>query len=223
MASRQPQTHFYHYSPADKLQYVRDGGYYGGTDGGSNGLLPLKRFVNLGVASGTGLPPKANDGAVFGLLKRVPKGWATHEWGEQDLPIFETVLQDMRSEKLALLKVTVDPAVDDIHIAEHGVHLAPDYKGAYFADDAGTVKAKHAYFNSLVGWDDYHARGMDYVLPEVVCFTRIPPERVEVLSIRPRHSVINDFRKVGGYTPVSRPKRPNKRTQAKLMRQLLGL
>ncbi len=227
MAQDKTAQVFYHYSPAEKLRYIAQGGCYGGNaaEGAESGtgLLPLKRFVALGVAGGSGLPEKAYEGAVFGLLDPLHKGWATHEWGESGQPVFETVLHDMHDAELALLEVRVDPAVDDLYVADYGVHLDPSYKGSSFAKDAGTIKAKHAYFNSLVKWADYHAEGaadrLAYQLPEVICFSRIPKERLRLIDKRPKADIINDFRIAGGYAPY--PPKPERKIDPKAQERLL--
>lgn len=202
---------FYHYTPFNKLQNVVFGGGYSDRDGVPiKGLMPLKRFITLGVASGARLPEKAREGAVFGLLDPVDFGWAKHDWGGNGAPVFEGVLNDFGDDTLALLEVSVEPSEDDIYIADYGVHLDDEYKGSDFADDPGTVKAKRAYFNSLTHWDEYHSKGVEHVLPEVICFSRIPLSRIRIVRVEEKFDVANKFRAAGGY-PLKTDRPPARR------------
>jgi hypothetical protein len=203
--------YFYHYTGVENLEKIANGSSYALPNGEcASGLYPIRRFMHLGIK---GMPERAYEAVVFGLLDPLDKGWGTHEWGDSGKPVFETVLNDISDNKLALLRAEVSPGKDDIYVADYGVHLPDDYKGSFYADDPGTLRAKRDYFESLTPWAQYHddvKRGMrkPHILPEVICFSRIPLERLKLVKKQSRYQVINAFRRVGGYAEYPPPPPP---------------
>lgn len=208
------QDIFYHYTSLEKAEAIFG---YRRSEWGREGLIPSRRVVPL--SANVTLPRKAHDGAVFGLINRVDKGWATHEY-HKGRPIFETVLNDISGTERVLLEVTVDDT-DDIYIAEHGYHLADDYDGCRDSDPDVLQRVKESYWNSLCPFFDYFAQGRAYTLPEVICFSEIPKERIKPIEKYDSTDLRNIFRQEGGFPALE--KRPVRPPDPEILQRVLGL
>lgn len=171
---------FYHYTGRQQLRdiFAQDTNH---TSYGENGLIPMKRFIPIGQASSKQLPEKAFSGSVFGLLSPLPLGWLTHSWKSPKQCVFEDVIESIvRDGQLTLLKVHTLPD-DDIHVADWGVHLHPEFNGTAASPIEIVHQTKKNYWDSLVPITN-HAGYAHHVIPEVICFSRIPPERIEIVG-----------------------------------------
>ena len=167
---------FYHYTGTGRWLEMRQG-----TRSGKKGLYPMRRFIKLGPFQ---LPDKAFENAAFGLTEPLPQSWIDAEEYEGE-PLFKTVLKDMEGKEIVLLKVTV-LETDDVHLADWSHHLNPAYLMQRYENPslAGTVK--RAYYKSLRPFFKSKAAQKKYKVPEVICFSPIPLERIEVIKTMTR-------------------------------------
>lgn len=208
--------HFYHYSTLNGFRSVVSGDHYGKT-----GLIPLKRVLRVGLSSKFNLPAKAEEGAVFGLLEPQPAAWMTKDY-HPGQGLLETILRDMqlRGDEMLLLKCEVDPA-DDIHVADHIFHMRKDYNGIGDLDNPATGEVKRAYWKSLVSFAGY--RG-GYELPEVICFSPIPLERISIVEkYDSMDDLVNELRLNAGKAPLPPRAKPDPAHQAKMLEKFLSL
>lgn len=207
---------FYHYSSLDRFYGVWDGSSYGRT-----GLLPLRRVLTLGSARRFGLPDKAEEGAIFGLLEPQPENWMRQEYYEGE-GFLETIIEDilLRGPEMLLLRCEVSPE-DDIHVAEHAFHMHPKYKGRGKIKSPVTKQVKRAYWDSMVPLADYDG---GYTLPEVICFSPIPLERIKIMRrYETGLDLLDELREKVGKPPLARPKKPDPALQAKILDEIFGL
>ena len=186
---------FYHYTSAEIPEL------WGSENNRNVGLIPKQRFIPLGPHS-SGLPKKANDAAIFGLLSPMDRGWCTQAY-VPDIPLLEAVLRDIRPRgngKICLLEVSLTPS-DDAHLADYGVHLVPDYDGTYGDNRTVAKQVKANYWNSLVPFSEYKRSSGAHLIPEVVCFSPLPLDRLRVIKIQDRKDVIDAVREHGGFVP----------------------
>ena len=208
-------AHFYHYSTFNGFQAMCRGDHYGKT-----GLIPLRRVLRAGLSSRFNLPAKAEDGAVFGLLDPQPAAWMKHEYHPEQ-GLLETILRDMqfRGDEMLLLKCEVDPD-DDIHVADHIFHMRKDYNGIDDLDNPAMGEVKRAYWKSLVSFSGYNG---GYTLPEVICFSPIPMDRISVVEkYDSLHDLVNELRINADKTPLPPRVRPDPAIQEKMLADLLG-
>lgn len=201
--------YFYHYSTRNGFRAMVSGENYGKT-----GLIPLRRLLRLGLASEFNLPAKAEDGAVFGLLEPQPAAWMENEY-HPGQGLLETILRDMesRGDEMLLLQCKVDPA-DDIHVADHIFHMRKDYNGNNDLDNPATGEVKRAYWKSLVPFKDYNG---GYELPEVICFSPIPLERISVVEKYDSvHDLVNALRVNAGKTALPPRTKPDPELQKRM-------
>lgn len=196
-----PQGHFYHYTTMERVERIM-----GFRDDMPSGMLPQKRFITLDCKKLLDVPDKAFDGVIFGLMEPVPESWAKGEYNKGE-GIFELILNDMSGGDYVLLKIDVEDG-DDIYVADHGYHLAEDYNGHKDHENPATARVKTDYWNSLVPFDQYVATDPEYVLPEVICFSKIPVERVTPIRRFERYVLINQFREKAGFELMDKPPPP---------------
>ena len=171
-----------------------------------SGLRPHRRLITLDVKKLIDAPKKAFNGAIFGLLEPLPESWAKGEYNKGE-SILELILNDMSDGDYVLLKIDVDDS-DDIYVADHGYHLAEDYNGHKDHENSATARVKNAYWNSLVPFDQYMAVDPEYVLPEVICFSKIPVERITPLEKFERYILKNQIRAKAGFDLLPKPPPP---------------
>lgn len=211
-----PYDHFYHYTGYDSLRAIFQN--VGIDSGHGTGLVPIKRFIPLGQAKN--LPDKAHDGAVFGLLSPRPEKWLDKKnWWREDRSVFEDILSYMGNFPRILLKVHTDKT-DDIYVADWGVHLRKDFQGTQVSDKEIIHDVKKAYWESLVPLEEYSDKP-GYRIPEVVCFSTIPLERIEIFDKIAR-SQMNRYIKTGKHDPaaIKRDKEAKDRADQALMQSL---
>jgi hypothetical protein len=167
-------TEFYHYTDKHNLQDIF--GLRADPDWGV-GLRPIRRLIPLGQADSRQVPGRAFDAALFGLLEPLPRAWLATHWSGPERSVLEDVFHHMPGSEIARLRVMVAPG-DDIHIADWGVHLRRGFNGTAVSPQAVVHRTKAAYFNSLVPLADYKPE-QGYRVPELVCFSPIPPQRVK--------------------------------------------
>jgi len=184
---------FYHYSSLDKMRDVQSGWGYGQT-----GLIPMRRFIPLGTES-NGLPEKATEGAIFGLLNPFDPAWCTQSY-HAGYPLLESIVRDILSEKICLLEVNLKLS-DDAYVADYGPHLRTDYDGLRNTDKNVLKDVKRDYWDSLVPFSEYPRLETPHQVPEVICFSAIPLERLRVIKVLDRHLLKNIIRRRGGFEP----------------------
>lgn len=194
---------FYHYTPADTLKDIWEGHAYGKT-----GLIPLRRVLNLGMAKTFGLPKKAEEGAVYGLLDPLPRTWVEAEEYE-GRSVLETIIGDKWGDDWALLKVT-PPKDADIWVADYAPHFETGYNGRDDVKNPKTAEVKQRYWQSFTPFFNERA-GEGYKLPEVICFSRIPPESVKVQEVLPRWKLQNRLRAGTNRPLVMPPRKPSEK------------
>lgn len=177
---------FYHYTSVKSLERLRE-------DYGDISLRPRRRMIPLSIRSAS-IPERAHDGALFGLTEPTPVSWSK-KWGHKSL--LETVLGDISTgnyrDLLALAEITVDSKIDDIHVADWGVHDDPAYDGARDSDSDVLLRVKQTYAESLIPFDQYSDE-LGYNIPEVICFSPIPAARIKIVDIFDKYELVNQLR-----------------------------
>ncbi len=206
--------HFFHYTSEENFADVVSGSRCHKT-----GLIPRRRFLPLGLAGKFNLPPKAGDGAVFGLLDPQPVSWMKHEY-HQGEGLLETVIKDMvRNKKILLLRCEILPT-DDVHVADHVFHMRPDYNGNRDVDNPATGEVKRAYWNSLIPAAHYSGQ---HIVPEVISFSPIPLERISVERIYDTHrDLLNELRSLVGKTLLPPPRQIDPEVQKRAFDRIFG-
>lgn len=159
-----------------------------------NGLQPNHRFIRIGDAKG--LPDKAHDGVIWGMLSPRPKEYTNTYWHEFD-SFFSDCLENTQQhlKPTFMLRAAVKPH-DDIYVADWGVHLREDYVGYRDTPIATLHDVKKEYWKSLIPLQDY--KEGTHKLPEVICFSRVPVERLTVAAMIP-YSEMDRYIKTGWY------------------------
>ncbi len=185
---------FYHYTSLQSFRDIVDG-----RASGWKGLKPIRRLLPLPLSAMFNLPEKSEHGAVFGLLEPQPQSWMVSQY-HKGRGLLETVIGDIsRSPEIILLKCDVVPS-DDIYVADHIFHMADDYNGREDLDNPATARVKTNYWNSLVPFFEYQGQ---HKVPEVICFTAIPLERIQVVGrYNNRIDLYNQLRGKVGYEPL---------------------
>ena len=201
---------FYHYSAQSGLFDIVTG---------NRGLVPRRRFIPLGPGS-NGLPDKAIEPALFGLLEPMDKKWCSAIYipGE---PLIETVLGGVSDDKLSLLEITLAVS-DDVYVADHAPHLRKEYNGHKGENVKVTKRVKKNYWNSLVPLAKYLKQNLAYQVPEVICFSAIPLKRLRIIETFEKEKLINNFRIEGGFLPHPTRSEPDEAQREKLFNQTFG-
>lgn len=142
-------------------------------------LKPKKKMIPPRIAFNSNNDNLANESAVFGLLEREPQSWWELEFS-RGTPVIQDVLWDISTShkyQIVLLEVSVEPE-DEVYVADWGVHLDKDYKGTRGTPHKILSRVKSAYADSLIPLSEY-SDDMNYTLPEVVCFSEIPFNRIK--------------------------------------------
>lgn len=179
---------FYHYTGHEALKSIF------GRQNGRNGLQPDWRFISLGHAHG--LPDKAHEGAIWGMLSPRPKAFTETFWHD-DTSFFGDCLRRARHHlsPTFMLRAQIAPE-DDIYVADWSVHLRDDFYGTKASAEQVVHDVKKAYWESLVPLSAYKPGA--YRLPEVVCFSPVPQERLSVETVIPA-SEIDRYIKTGRF------------------------
>ena len=208
-------THFFHYSPLNRVRSIVTGLDYGKT-----GLVPLRRVLRLGLAAKFNLPAKAEEGAVFGLLEPQPVSWMQNEY-HKGVGLLETILWDMhfRGDEMVLLKCAVLPG-DDVYVADHVFHMREDYDGISDFENPVTAEVKRDYWRSMVPLADYKG---GYAMPEVISFSPIPLSRISfVKKYETTRMLVNELREKAGKSLLPDVPKPDPVHQAKMLENLFG-
>lgn len=206
---------FYHYTTADRWIKIQSGESYD-----ESGLVPVGRFLDMTLVSRFGLPKKASEAAIFGFLEPIPKEWLVPDRDYGNKPIFETVIGNLRgmSDELVLLKVDITDK-DDVQIADWSPHIADDFMGHREVSAEIMQRVKTDYFSSLKPFSEHQTHGTArHAIPEVVCFSAIPLNRIKPVRFVSRWEIINEARK-GSNLPLVTP-RPKPRSD--LLHQIFG-
>jgi hypothetical protein len=183
--------YFFHYTNARKLSSIFD------KASEDKGLQPNSRFIRLGHARG--LPDKAHEEVIWGMLSPRPAEIINSNWG-RERGLLRGFLQRARGhlEPTYLLRAHVVPS-DDIYVADFGPHLSKAFRGTSMNNRSIVHQTKKAYWETLVPLQEYD-EGMNYQVPEVICFNAIPCERLEIFDAIPC-SEMDRYIATGEYDP----------------------
>ncbi len=188
-------NHFYHYTTGETLESIF--GEPGSKDlsYSDNGLMPVRRFVGLELFyamrdTGYTLPEEVQDGVSYGFLTQLPEQWLIKEPYNTRSHFDDVIGSIYGSDDIALLKINVGKD-DEVYVVDHGVFS--DGVEKYRADPENELKhfygAWQSYWESRVRLSDYDPQKHPMRRPEVVCFSRIPTSRVQVLQIIERNKL----------------------------------
>lgn len=198
---------FYHYSSTSRLRDIVAEFRINSTEM----FIPHRRFIPIGAAPAD-LPDKKNDPAIFGLLDPLDTKWCTATY-HSDTPLLQTVLRDIRDTSVSLLEISVNSA-DDVYIADYSAHLSKNYHGHNGEDKTIIQQIKRAYWESLVPLSAYRSKQMDYPVPEVICFSSMPLNRIRIITMTDKDELIKTVRAKGGFAPLSVPAHQPRHTPA---------
>lgn len=196
-------THFYHYTGALRAMRI-----FNETDYRTPGLVPIRRFLNMGLGHRFNLPARASEGVTSGFLEPMPREWHAHGALED---VFRNISDPQ--DTLACLRVEITPN-DDVCVADWGAHLHADYIKNELVDPMVFARVKWDYFKSLVPLVDYQG---NYAMPEIICFSAIPLKRVQVVEQTPRWKLINRVRAANGQPRILPPKPASDRAFAEFL------
>ena len=182
--------HFYHYTNGDALRKIFN------QESEDNGLRPTRRFIFLHC--GRDLPEKAYDGAIWGMLEPRPEGYLKESWRDS-VSIFEDCLEKAKSsiQPTYMLKVELAQE-DDVYVADWYVHFREGYEGTRSENREAVYETKKAYWDSLVPLSEY--KDGQYRLPEVICFSKIPVDRISIDLVIPG-SEFDTYMRTGTFDP----------------------
>lgn len=193
----QAMAAFYHYTTMLNYNSMLDGSGYG-----RPGLLPVRRYMPLGLREKFNLPAHAECGVTYGLTAPVPVSWNRALPYVDCSPLEKMVLEiPSVGETTVLLRAITTPQ-DDVRIANHACRLQT-------LSDSGLEsyqkKIWSDHWNSLVSASDYE-HGTAYLMPEVLCFSDIPPERLQLVRVyETRIDAANDFRMASNRPLLQKP------------------
>ncbi|MCF8496603.1 MAG: hypothetical protein K9G62_08060 [Alphaproteobacteria bacterium] len=176
---------FFHLTSAQAWEEIQESGQ----------MDANRRMIPLNFSDKT-IPQQAHEGAIFGLTEEDSESWWTEEYNK-DVPVIETVLKDIRNKngQVAVLKIKTPP---DTYVADWGVHLASDYNGQQGTDRDKLIQVKAHYAESLTPIAQYKG---GHRLPEVVCFSDIPVENIELVGTYDVEAYVNEKRQKFGKGP----------------------
>jgi hypothetical protein len=161
---------------------VRDpktGKYYDSED--VRGLWPHRRLIEEG--NGSSVPVEAERPAIFGLPEPQPKSWLKYEdctklWGNLMKRCADRTSQEDR--RIILLEVDLfredEPiVVDYVHIRRASRDCENEINPR--KERAIMIRGFEGYWNSRISFFEYNG---GFILPEVVVFNPIPPERIHL-------------------------------------------
>lgn len=171
----------YHYTNPESYSSMKTGRTYG-----KKGLLPIRRFITLDRWK-EGLPEKAYDANIQGLLEPEPESWTNNpEFPE----VFRFLAHDfcMRDE-LMLLSFELLPT-DDAYVVDRAHFERFLYREVYqkagkpLPDDYTEEKALRLYWESRVPVAEYKG---GYSLPQFSVWTPIDFDRLKVEWVKDTH------------------------------------
>ena len=167
---------FYHYTNGESLKAI-----WGQNSDRPENLIPRRCFICLGDAFN--LESKAYDDVIWGMLSPRPAEYTENRW-HKGSTFFEDCLGRARDhlKPTFMLKASLLPE-DDVYVADWSVHFREDFKGTEMKNRKIVHEVKKAYWESLVPLADY--KEGQYRLPEVICFSEIPKERLSIELVIP--------------------------------------
>lgn len=206
-------NYFYHYTTENALASIF------GEEGSSdlhfekNGFLPIRRCFHLDLLSkmkedGYDLPERLSDSVSYGFLEPLPDAWLVKEDYNQRSHFDEMIGSITGGDDLALLKVEVKKD-EEAYVVDHGVFSDgmekflddPDNEMTYF------YNAWQAYWNSRIPLSEYDPQKHPMRRPEVICFSRIPANRVLVIQLINRYQLKHDAAIAAGEEVVPLPQK----------------
>ena len=168
----------FHYTNPEAYKSMLDGCTYG-----KRGLIPINRFAHLGIG---GLPDKAYDGVVEGLLEPEPKSWLANP----EFPyLWNALMHDIcKRDKVMLLSFQILPEyeayiVERTHIERE---LYREAKGQEKSTRQTMNDAYRRYWESRVSVFDYDG---SYSLPQLTMWAPVPTEKLNVEWVKPTDEV----------------------------------
>ena len=192
----------YHYTSERAAHIILETGQYDPIYSDMTGLISNRWFGGRLIHSVEGMDKPA----WYGLLDPVDKDWSVREYfSGVDEPMFEAVIDDIKTfgyeEEIILLEIDIEED-DEVYVADHGFHLADDYKGcgaihdsSNWQYDPGFIRCKSRYRDSLVPIDQYDHERDQYLLPEVIGFSDIPSKQIRAVDKMSKHELKTVFAK----------------------------
>jgi hypothetical protein len=175
------------------------------------GLVPDRRLISLSYSKNGTLPEKAYEHVARGFLdKGLPLVWCQKSTDMQ-MPLLESEIRYIASYAdnplICLLEVQCLPT-DKVFVANYSHHVTRAYRDIDRSEKTA-VAIKQAYWNSLIPLADYLKGSVDYFLPQVICFSFIPMERLSPVDVQRKHHLINCIRTKGGFETIPLRPEPN--------------
>lgn len=154
-----------------------------------SGLIPSKRFINLGWANG--LPKKAHESAIESLLESEPDSWMRNK----DFPsLWKYLMHDIcKEDKVILLSFELNKndkayVVERAHIERE---LYKESKGLGKITKGSLNQASKKYWESRIPIFDYKR---NYELPQLTIWSGIEFERLKIEWVKPHNEVWKEVR-----------------------------
>lgn len=164
----------FHYTNPEAYKSMLDGCTYG-----KRGLIPINRFAHLGIS---GLPDKAYDGVVEGLLEPEPKSWLANP----EFPyLWNALMHDIcKRDKVMLLSFQILPeyesyVVERAHIERE---LYREAKGHEKSTRQTMNDAYRRYWESRVPVYEYDG---SYSVPQLSMWSSVSTNRLNVEWVKP--------------------------------------
>lgn len=170
----------YHYTNPESYFSMKTGHHYG-----QKGLIPIKRFVKLGIG-GPRFPKKGYDGIIEGLLEPEPISWTNN----LDYPfMFGYLMHDIcRRKEVMLLSFDILES-DDAYIVDRSKFedvLYMESKGLGKPTDKDFASASRKFYYSRKKALEYNG---NYKAPQFAIWTPIEFERLNIEWIKPTEQV----------------------------------
>lgn len=191
---------------------------------GRAGLIPTRGFVNLFLQYEAKLPNTASRAAIFGLLEPMPKAWCRSMFHDGE-PLLETIVRRIEAtanNPICLLQAFLQDD-DEAYVMSYGSHLRPGYEGQDGANRRIVKQVKRDYWASRIPMQRYSSHTLQYTIPEVVCFSPIPMQRVKLVQCWDKRDLINVIRTKAGLNPHPLPRPSVLRKQTKMLEEISAL
>lgn len=184
---------FYHYTGVSNLRSI----FQGGEGWGEAGLRPRARFLTLHFLEATNLPDQAYESALFGLSEPFPQNWL-HTDPFLKMSQLEYVAARATGDHRGLVCLQCYADDRDLFVVERGVFFNDERQALENAPKDTQIdfliRARIAYWNSLIPLNLYMAEGPNYILPEIVSFNPIPPSQLTIKKrYENRSAFLNDL------------------------------
>ena len=146
--------------------------------------------------------------ATFGVLEQDAEAWWAHEYtyGE-GMPLMQAIFWQLDTgnmgeecfDQIVALEIDVQPG-DEVYVTDWGIHFTEGYRGSHFTAEIHKY-VKREYANSLVPIGEFSS-SLEYQIPEVICFSDIPVERIRKVAQDSMLMYVTRMRELYDYGPV---------------------